>query len=73
MTAEELAEFAAQVGAECDAALADLDMGDATLLPPDVRKQYEEQRQARLDLRALTEGDAMALHQRGKYPCLGRC
>lgn len=63
MTAEELAAFAAQVRAECDSALARYDAVDPSTLPPDLRRQFEEQRQRWLDLRALTDGDVMALHE----------
>jgi hypothetical protein len=63
MTAEELAAFAAQVRAECDDALARMATVDATALPPDLRRQFEEQRQRWVDLRALTESDALELHE----------
>jgi hypothetical protein len=63
ITAEELAAFLDEVRAECDAALARLDTVVPALLRPNLRKQYEEQRQGWLDLRALAEDDAMALHE----------
>jgi hypothetical protein len=63
MTSEELLAFAAEVRADCDAALAKLATVDPTTLPPDLRREYEEQCQRWRDLRALTEVDALELHQ----------
>jgi hypothetical protein len=63
MTEDELRDFAAQVRAQCDAALARMATVDATALPPDLRRQFEEQRQRWHDLRALTAGEALALHE----------
>ena len=62
MPADDLAAFVAQVRAECDTALARLDTVDPATLSPDVRRKYEKQRRRWLNLRALTEGDAVDLH-----------
>ena len=44
MSPQDLADFVAQVRAECDAALAPLDAVDPAMLPLDVRTLYEQQR-----------------------------
>jgi hypothetical protein len=68
---EDLRACAAHVRAECHAALARLDAIDPAILPPSLRAEYEEHRQRCLELRALSEDEAMALHE-AACPVAGR-
>ena len=65
MTAAELDAFVANVRAQATAALACLDTVDPDSLPPDLRAEYDDQRANWLSLLAMTEGDALELHQAG--------
>ena len=60
---EELATFVADVRAKCEARLAELNMIESETLPPDLLAEYEAQRQRCLDLLALTEPEAVELHE----------
>jgi hypothetical protein len=62
MTAEELAAFIADARAQADAALAKLAAVDPAILPPELRDEYEQERAAWEEVRALTEDDALRLH-----------
>jgi len=62
MTAAELEAFAAEVRAECDAALGRLATVDPESLPPDLRAEYEAQRDGWREFRALTEAGALDVH-----------
>lgn len=60
---EELRAIAAGIRAECDAALARLATVDPETLPPDLRAMYEEAARRWSELRALTEDEALSLHE----------
>lgn len=63
MTPHELGAFVADVRAEAERALERLARLDFATLPPDVRDKYEEVRVAWEQLRALTEPEAVGLHE----------
>ena len=62
MTETELAEFLAEVRAECDERLAMLHATDPNTLPVELRESYESALRNWTALRELTEGDAHEFH-----------
>ena len=59
MTDAELRAFIADARAEVDAALAAMDQADADELPTPLRRQFDEERQRLLDLRASLTDEAI--------------
>jgi hypothetical protein len=63
MTAAELRDFIFGVRREAEDALAQLATVDPDELPPDVRAEYEQVRAGWEQFLALTQDDAVALHE----------
>jgi hypothetical protein len=63
MTAAELRDFIFGVRREAEDALAQLATVDVEELPPDVRAEYEQVCAGWHQFLALTEGEAVALHE----------
>ena len=63
MTAAELTAFIAEVRAEADQRLALLHAVDAATLPPELHADHAEALEMWTELRALTDADAVELHQ----------